>query len=53
MLGTLRAAGFSVEITAHAYALLDSYVYGFAVQEASLPFEGPDTVAEVAEPIMG
>ncbi len=49
---TLRAAGFSLEMTAHAYALIDSYVYGFALQEAGLPFEGPDTVAEVAEPIM-
>ena len=49
---TLRAAGFSVEMTAHAYALLDAYVYGFAIQEAALPFEGPDTVAEVAEPMM-
>jgi hypothetical protein len=39
-------------MTAHAYALLDSYVYGFATQEASLPFQGPDTVAEVAEPMM-
>ena len=27
-LGTLRAAGFSVAMTAHAYALLDSYMYG-------------------------
>jgi len=53
MLGTLRAAGFSTALTAHAYALLDSYVYGFALQEASLPFEGPDGPAEVAEPILG
>ena len=52
MIGTLREAGFSVEMTAHAYALLDSYVYGFVLQEASLPFEGPDTVAGVAEPMM-
>ena len=50
MIGTLRAAGFSVEMTAHAYALLDSYIYGFALQEASLPFN-PQTVAEVAEAI--
>jgi AcrR family transcriptional regulator len=50
-IGTLRGAGFSVAMTAHAYALLDSYVYGFALQEASLPFKGPETVAEVAEPI--
>ncbi|MFI7064675.1 TetR/AcrR family transcriptional regulator [Kribbella sp. NPDC050124] len=52
VLGTLRAAGFSVEKTAHAYALLDSYIYGFAIQEASLPFEGPDSVAQVSEAIM-
>jgi hypothetical protein len=52
VLGTLRRAGFTVEMTAHAYALLDSYVYGFALQEAALPFTGPDTAAEVAEPMM-
>ena len=52
MLGTLRGAGFSIEMTAHAYALIDSYVYGFALQEASLPFDGPETVADVAGPIM-
>jgi hypothetical protein len=27
-------------------------VYGFALQEAALPFTGPDTAAEVAEPMM-
>ena len=46
------AAGFSRELTAHAYALLDSYTYGFALQEAGLPFDGPETVGAVAEPIM-
>jgi AcrR family transcriptional regulator len=46
---TLRGAGFSVTMTAHAYALIDSYVYGFALSEASLPINGPQTVAEVAE----
>jgi AcrR family transcriptional regulator len=52
VIGTLRGAGFSVEMTAHAYALLDSYIYGFALQEASLPFEGADTAVDVAEPMM-
>ena len=52
VLACLRHAGFSRELTAHAYALIDSYVYGFALQEASLPFEGKDGVADVAEPIM-
>jgi hypothetical protein len=49
-IGTLRAAGFSVAATAHAYALLDSFVYGFALQEASLPFN-PETVAEITRSI--
>ncbi|HEV7147251.1 MAG TPA: TetR/AcrR family transcriptional regulator [Pedococcus sp.] len=48
VIGCLRNAGFSVRLTAHAYALIDSYVYGFALSEASLPINGPDTVAEVA-----
>ena len=52
VLACLRHAGFSLELTAHAYALIDSYVYGFALQEASLPFEGPDSVADVVAPIM-
>jgi AcrR family transcriptional regulator len=51
VLGTLRAAGFSIEMTAHAYALLDSYIYGFALQEASLPFRGPDSPTDGAGPM--
>jgi len=50
-LGALRRAGFSVAMTAHAYALLDSYIYGFALQEASLPFSS-ETVTEATEAIM-
>jgi len=52
VIATLQAAGFSAELTAHAYALIDSYVYGFALQEAALPFHGPDSVGDVAESIM-
>jgi AcrR family transcriptional regulator len=52
VLGCLRAAGFSVELTAHAYALLDSYIYGFAVQEAALPFDETATAGVVAESIV-
>lgn len=51
-LGVLRRAGFSVALTAHAYALLDSYIYGFALQEAALPFKGKDTAASVTAPIV-
>ena len=44
VLGILRAAGFSVALAAHAYSVLDSYIYGFALQAPSLPFDtGQDT----------
>ena len=52
VIATLRTGGFSPAMTAHAYALIDSYVYGFALQEASLPFEGRESVGDVAGPIM-
>jgi len=50
VLATLRDAGFSVPMTAHAYALLDAFVYGFAVQEAALPFDA-GSAPQVAEAI--
>ena len=52
VIGTLREAGFSLEMTAHAFAMIDAYVYGFALSEATLPINGPDTVSEVAEQMM-
>jgi AcrR family transcriptional regulator len=52
VLGVLRGAGFPVELAAHAYSLLDSYIYGFALQEASLPFHTPEEAAQVAQAIM-
>ena len=52
VLGVLRNAGFPIELAAHAYSLLDSYIYGFALQEASLPFHTPEEAAEVAQEIM-
>ena len=52
VLGLLRAAGFPIPLAAHAYSLLDAYVYGFALQEASLPFRTGEEAGEVAEAIM-
>lgn len=45
----LRRAGFSVAMATHANWLLDSYVYGFALQEAGLPFDTADELAEMTE----
>jgi len=38
VLAALRRGGFSVELAGHAYSVLDSYIYGFALEEAALPF---------------
>jgi AcrR family transcriptional regulator len=51
VIGALRAAGFSIELAAHAFSVLDSYIYGFAMQERSLPFDTAEQTAEVAQMI--
>jgi AcrR family transcriptional regulator len=53
VIGCLREAGFSVAMAAHAYSVLDSYIYGFALQQASMPFKTTEEVVEVAESILG
>jgi AcrR family transcriptional regulator len=52
VIGCLRDAGFSVELAAHAFSVLDSYIYGFALQERSLPFRTPEETAELAQDIL-
>ncbi len=53
VIGSLRAAGFTVALAAHAFSLLDSYIYGFALQEATLPFgETEEETAEVARTML-
>ncbi len=47
----LRAAGFSIVMTAHATWLLDSYVYGFVLQEASLPFNNAEELAAMSDDV--
>jgi AcrR family transcriptional regulator len=51
VIGQLREAGFSIAMVAHAYALLDSYIYGFALQQASLPFKTSEETVAVADNI--
>ena len=52
VIGTLREAGFSIEMAAHAFSALDSYIYGFALQERSLPFDDAEETAQVAQMIL-
>jgi AcrR family transcriptional regulator len=49
VLGCLRAAGFSLEMTVHAYSVQDAYIYGFALQETDMSPETADDFAAVAE----
>ena len=48
VIGCLRAAGFSIALTAHAFSAIDSYLYGFAMQELNLPFHTPEQTAAMA-----
>ena len=45
VLGCLRAAGFSLEMTVHAYSVQDAYIYGFALQETRHGLRHPDFAA--------
>jgi AcrR family transcriptional regulator len=52
-MGCLREAGFQFRSAVHAYSLLDSYTYGFALQEKSSPFETPEESADMAKITVG
>ena len=52
VLACLIGAGLPMPLVAHAYAVLDAFVYGFAIQEASLPFDGSDDLADFAEELI-
>lgn len=45
--GCLREAGFSIEMTHHAWHVLDSHILGFTLQELNSPFD-TEEIPEVA-----
>jgi hypothetical protein len=49
VLGCLRAAGFSIEMTVHAMSLQDAYIYGFALQQSDMSSETPEDFAAEAQ----
>jgi AcrR family transcriptional regulator len=51
VLGSLRSSGFDLPMAAHAYSVLDGYIYGFALTKMSLPFE-TTAVADVARTML-
>lgn len=52
VIGCLREAGFSIAMAAHAFSVLDSYIYGFALQEVKLPFETEEELANIADMLL-
>jgi AcrR family transcriptional regulator len=49
VIGSLRSAGLDMPTIAHAYSLVDSYIYGFALFTMNLPFDPSEEVAELAQ----
>jgi AcrR family transcriptional regulator len=49
VVGTLRRAGFSLEAAAHAFSVLDSYIYGFGRQRLNVSAGSDLTPEEIAE----
>ena len=52
VLGSLRKAGFTLVMAAHAFSAIDGYVYGFALQQINLPLQSKEQVAEVGDNIL-
>jgi AcrR family transcriptional regulator len=49
-MGCLREeARLPFRMAIHAYSVMDSYIYGFALLERTLPFETPEEYAEAVE----
>lgn len=51
VLGCLRRNGFSVALAAHAFSVIDAYVYGFVLTELNLPFDGAETADQFVDEI--
>ncbi|MGZ6643529.1 MAG: TetR/AcrR family transcriptional regulator [Solirubrobacteraceae bacterium] len=49
VLGCLRAAGFSIEMTVHAMSMQDAYIYGFALQQTDMSPQTPEDFAAEAQ----
>jgi AcrR family transcriptional regulator len=52
VLGSLRSGGFDVVMAAHAYSVLDSYIYGFALTKMNLPFDSTAEIGDVAQTML-
>jgi AcrR family transcriptional regulator len=49
VIGKLRSAGFEIAMVAHAYSILDGYIYGYALTKMNIPFDTTDEMAAMAQ----
>ncbi|NMR20697.1 TetR/AcrR family transcriptional regulator [Cellulomonas fimi] len=52
VIGCSLRAGFSVEMAGHATSLIDSYVYGFVLQEVNLPSQDAGGIEGVVDAVL-
>jgi hypothetical protein len=52
VLGTLRKSGFTLVMAAHAFSVIDAYVYGFALQQINIPLQSKEQTTQVGESIL-
>ncbi len=53
MIGCLAGAGFPLETVGRALSILDSYIYGFAIQRGNMAAEGDDRAEDRAGKMRG
>jgi len=53
VLGTFRQAGFSPNLTHHAYHAIDSHITGFTLWQVGMPFRTHEELVELAEGFLG
>ena len=52
VIGALRKSGFTIDMAAHAFSLMDGYIYGFALQQVNLPSRTPEESEALARNIL-
>jgi len=56
VIGCLREGGFTIAGAAHAFSALDSYIYGFVLQETTMPLDpsgaSPEELKELSDGIL-
>jgi AcrR family transcriptional regulator len=52
VLGTLREAGFGPQMAMRGFSIVDSFIYGFILQEQSLAFDDQDQLEDVGADLL-